>query len=143
MFDLTVVALKFVLLAGLYLFLAYVLVTLSRDVVRAGRRSGAAAPTTGWLIAVTGPGALPGAEFELGDVTSIGRAGDSTIPLSDDFASERHARVRRAAAGFILEDAGSTNGTFLDDRRVGEATLLADGDEVTVGCTVFRFEAGR
>jgi hypothetical protein len=141
MFNLVVAVLRFLLLAGLYLFLAYVLVTLSRDVVRAGRRAGGGA-CSAVLIAMAGPGALPGTAFSLADLTTIGRGADSTVALTDDFASERHARIRRTAAGFVLEDSGSTNGTFLDDRRVSEPTPLCEGDELTVGRTTFRYEEG-
>ena len=141
MFDLIVIVLKFALVALLYLFLAYVLVTLSRDVVRAGRRN-MTPPAAAKLSVIGGPGAPAGAIFPLSETTVIGRGDEADIKLTDRFASERHARVTRTASGFLLEDIGSTNGTLLGERRVYEATLLADADEFTVGQTTLRYEVG-
>lgn len=139
MFNLVVILLRSALVALLYLFLAYVLIILSRDVVRSARRS-AAPPASARLSVVGGPGAAAGTRYALSESTLIGRAQAADISLDDAFASERHARLSRTAAGFLLEDLGSTNGTFLAERRISEAVLLADGDEFTVGQTTFRFE---
>jgi hypothetical protein len=139
MFNLTVVALKFVIAACLYLFLGYVLLVLSRDVVRAGRRS-VAPVTSARLVVVGGPGAEPGRAFALSESSLIGRGDGADLKLADGHASERHARVMRTGSGFVLEDVGSTNGTFLGEERIGEAVRLADGDEFTVGGTTLRFE---
>lgn len=140
MFNVVVLALRFVVLAALYLFLAYVLVTLSRDVVRAGRASRAPAAAAR-LQAVGGPGAPAGTRFSLSDVAVIGRAPQAEIHVDDAFASERNARITRTPSGFVLEDLGSTNGTLFGERRLSETVLLSDGDEFTVGQTTLRFEA--
>lgn len=139
MFNLLVVALKFLVVAALYLFLLYVLLTLSGDVVRAGRR--AARPAAAARLAVvSGPGFATGHKLPLADSTGIGRAQEADIIIDDRFASERHSRLTRTAGGFLLEDLGSTNGTYLGEHRITEAVVLADGDEFTVGQTTFRFE---
>jgi len=137
-FNLVVVVLKYAVVALLYLFLAYVLVTLSRDVVRAGRRE-TGAPRAAKLAVVGGPGAAPGQTFPLSDAALIGRGDGVDVLLSDDFASERHARVTRSGQGFVLEDLGSTNGTYLGEHRLSEAVTLFDGDEFTVGQTTLRY----
>lgn len=139
MFNLVVAALKLLAIAALYLFLAYVLITLSKDVVRAGRRVGAPVMAAR-LEVVAGPGAAPGTAFPLAGSATIGRADSNEVPVDDRFASEQHSRVTRTARGFVLEDLGSTNGTLYGERRLSEAVVLSDGDEFTVGQTTFRYE---
>lgn len=66
------------------------------------------------------------------DEVSIGRHPESDIFLDDVTVSRRHAVVRRAGAGFHVSDAGSLNGTYVNQSRV-ETAALNDGDEVQVG----------
>lgn len=66
------------------------------------------------------------------DEISIGRHPESDIFLDDVTVSRRHAMVRRAGAGFHVSDAGSLNGTYVNQTRV-ETAALNDGDEVQVG----------
>ncbi len=63
---------------------------------------------------------------------SIGRHPDSDIFLDDVTVSRRHALVRRVGNDFHVSDAGSLNGTYVNQSRV-ESTVLADGDEVQIG----------
>lgn len=64
---------------------------------------------------------------------TIGRAADNVIPLSDPFCSGRHAVVRRGESGYVIEDSGSKNGTYLNGRRIEASEPLATGDEVRIG----------
>lgn len=66
------------------------------------------------------------------DEISIGRHPESDIFLDDVTVSRRHALVRRVGAGFHVEDAGSLNGTYVNQNRV-ENAALNDGDEVQIG----------
>jgi hypothetical protein len=83
----------------------------------------------------------PNTEFPVdGDTTSIGRSGASDIVLkSDDYVSGQHARLTRHGGLLYVEDAGSTNGTFVNDRKTIGATPLSSGDRVRVGSTTFRY----
>jgi pSer/pThr/pTyr-binding forkhead associated (FHA) protein len=83
----------------------------------------------------------PNTEFPVdGDTTSIGRSGASDIVLkSDDYVSGQHARLTRHGGLLYVEDAGSTNGTFVNDRKAVGATPLSSGDRVRVGSTTFRY----
>lgn len=72
-------------------------------------------------------------------VVSIGRAPDSTIVLGDQNASRRHAEIRPIEGRFALVDLGSTNGTWVNGRRIAEQ-ILDDGDELTFGQTILRYE---
>ena len=72
--------------------------------------------------------------------TSLGRNSDCTVSLADPRASRRHAEVRPTGDGFLLVDLGSMNGTLVNGVAVRER-LLHDGDEISLGATVLRFEA--
>jgi len=82
-------------------------------------------------------GALAGTTVTLTtDAVTIGRADDSTIVLSDDFVSTRHARLVPGEGQWLLEDLGSPNGPYLDRRRVTAPTPVPVGVPIRVGKTV-------
>lgn len=82
-------------------------------------------------------GQLAGQSFPLGDgPVTIGRAEDSTITLTDDYASTRHARLVQRGAEWVVEDLGSTNGTYIDRDRVTAATPVPAGTRIRIGKTV-------
>ncbi|MCQ9385746.1 FHA domain-containing protein FhaB/FipA [Brevibacterium moorei] len=86
------------------------------------------------LVVTSGP--LVGVSVALGtSAISLGRAGDNTVVLEDDFASGHHARVYPGPQGWILEDLGSTNGTFLGQQRVTGSIQLPTNVPLTVGHT--------
>jgi two-component system cell cycle response regulator len=74
--------------------------------------------------------------------TKLGRGADNEIVLDGDSVSRRHAAFERRADGWYIVDNGSTNGTYLNDNAVANAQLLANGDRVKVGPTIFRFLSG-
>jgi pSer/pThr/pTyr-binding forkhead associated (FHA) protein len=67
---------------------------------------------------------------------TIGRADDSTVVLTDDYVSTRHARLVPAEGKWLVEDLGSTNGTYLDRQRVTSPTPVPLGTPIRVGKTV-------
>ncbi|MEV5413549.1 FHA domain-containing protein [Thermopolyspora sp. NPDC052614] len=67
---------------------------------------------------------------------TIGRANDSTLVLSDDYASSRHARIFPQNGQWIVEDLGSTNGTYLDRNKVHRPTPVPLGVPIRIGKTV-------
>lgn len=76
-----------------------------------------------------------------GGTTSLGRSsGNDVILKSDDYASGKHALLTRHGGLLYVEDAGSTNGTFVNGRKAVGATPLRPGDKVRVGSTTFRYE---
>jgi pSer/pThr/pTyr-binding forkhead associated (FHA) protein len=82
-------------------------------------------------------GSLAGTSINLGDTAvTIGRANDSTLVLTDDYASTKHARVFPRDGQWMVEDLGSTNGTFLDRAKVTEPTPVAPGTPIRIGKTV-------
>lgn len=66
----------------------------------------------------------------------IGRAPNCTLVLDDDYASTRHARLFPSGDDWVLEDLGSTNGTFIGTARVIQPTPIAAGVPVRIGRTV-------
>lgn len=81
-----------------------------------------------------------GREHLLSDeITTIGRALENDIVITSKRVSRGHARVRREGWRAILEDVGSTNGTFLNDERVLAPVELHDGDRVSIGDVILIF----
>lgn len=88
------------------------------------------------LVVTEGP--LQGTTIDLASSgpISIGRAPDSTLVVSDDYASSRHARIFPQEGVWILEDLNSTNGTYLGRSKVTRPTQLPVGVPVRIGKTV-------
>jgi hypothetical protein len=87
----------------------------------------------GMAIIVRSGGGRAGEAYLLeADRLTIGRSPDSDVFLDDVTVSRNHAVLLRTESGFVIEDQGSLNGTFVNRRRV-ERAALADGDEVQVG----------
>ena len=157
-------ALKFGFLAVLYLFLLWVAWSVLRDVRRSGRgveefpaegRSSAppsdatsmyAAASIGdadsdgepRLTVESAPGHQPGVAYDLADEVTLGR-GDVEIQLEDPFASSRHARIWRQGHVLVIEDLGSTNGTYLNDQPLNGPQPLHPGDRIRIGDSEFSF----
>lgn len=81
-------------------------------------------------------GTLEGTVVPLGtSPIVIGRAPDATVVLEDDFVSTHHARLTPNGNHWIVEDLGSTNGTWIDRNRVTAATVLPPGATLRIGRT--------
>jgi pSer/pThr/pTyr-binding forkhead associated (FHA) protein len=82
-------------------------------------------------------GALAGTSLGLADQQiTIGRANDATLVLNDDYASTRHARLFPQDGQWVVEDLGSTNGTYLDRQKVTQPTPVPVGVPIRIGKTV-------
>ncbi len=82
-------------------------------------------------------GSLAGTSLGLSDQQiTIGRADDATLVLSDDYASTRHARLFPQDGQWLVEDLGSTNGTYLDRQKVTQPTPVPIGVPIRIGKTV-------
>ncbi len=81
-------------------------------------------------------GSLAGTQITLADhQITMGRAEDSTLVLTDDYASTRHARIVPRNGEWFLEDLGSTNGTYLDRAKVTGPTPVPLGVPIRIGRT--------
>ena len=82
-------------------------------------------------------GALKGTRLDLAaQQITLGRANDATLVLNDDYASSRHARIFPQDGQWIVEDLGSTNGTYLDRQKVTRPTPVPLGVPIRIGKTV-------
>jgi DNA-binding winged helix-turn-helix (wHTH) protein len=87
----------------------------------------------GWLVGSTAEVALlPGENV-------IGREGDGVILVKSSTVSRKHARIAIDASGAVVEDLGSKNGTYVNDRRIDAPTPVVDGDQVRIGSLLFTF----
>ena len=151
------VALKFGFLIVLYLFLLWVARSATRD-LRSGRAAVAGADTsaTGFhsataplhvahearLVVERAPGHAPGMIYDIGDGAVLGRGDAAEIRLDDPFASSRHAQLVLQAGIVVLEDLGSTNGTYLNEELLAGPSPLHNGDRVRIGDSEFTYEEG-
>jgi hypothetical protein len=156
------VALKFGFLVVLYLFLMWVAWSALRD-LRRGRGGTAAEPSpadaTSVYTAAAGlqelgdvdgalprllveraPGHEPGTAYEIGDHGATLGRGDVEIRLEDPFASSRHARISRQGHVVVIEDLGSTNGTYLNEEPLTGPQPLHPGDRIRIGDCEFSYE---
>lgn len=98
----------------------------------AGTRSG-----TARRVVITS-GAKAGIELDLGDQPlTIGRSSDSGLVIRDDYTSTHHARLMLWGDEWVIQDLDSTNGTFLDGKRVTAPTAVPIGSTVKIGTTSF------
>lgn len=85
-------------------------------------------------VVVTAPDRLRGQVLDLDTPVTVGRSSDCRLTLDDDpYVSLHHLRIARHGRHCLLEDLQSTNGTFLNGRRVDEPARLAPGDRIALG----------
>jgi hypothetical protein len=91
------------------------------------------------LIVERAPGHTPGMEYDVGEGAVMGRGDQAEIRLEDPFASSRHARLVRQGGLVVLEDLGSTNGTYLNEELLTGPQPLHPGDRVRIGDSEFTY----
>ena len=137
--------LKFLFLGILYIFIARAVRVINlelkgADAAPAVARSAAPAPKRtkkkAPSKAAVVEGEKKGASLNLGDELIIGRGEKCKLILDDTYVSTVHARIFAKGDTYMLEDLGSTNGTYLNRRRVTSPVELNRGDQVKIGKTV-------
>jgi hypothetical protein len=91
------------------------------------------------LVVEESPIVPPGVVFPLQGWVTVGRSAASDIVLDEQFVSSTHARFVPRGQFYYVEDLGSTNGTYVNERQVTEGQLKLDA-RVRIGETVFRYE---
>jgi pSer/pThr/pTyr-binding forkhead associated (FHA) protein len=91
------------------------------------------------LVVTEGPLAQTVIPLGTAQIT-LGRAPDSTLVIDDDYASSRHARLYPGDDGWIVEDLGSTNGTWIDRTRITSPTVLPPGVPLRIGRTTLQLK---
>jgi pSer/pThr/pTyr-binding forkhead associated (FHA) protein len=158
--DTLLTILKFCFLALLYLFFMRVLRAVWAEMKNPPPAATAAAPApapaparnwsaggrgggnakAGGRLRVIEPADTKGQTYELGDELTVGRAGGCQITLDDTFVSQLHARVFRRDGQLFVEDLGSTNGTFLNRKKVTAPIAMRKGDRLQIGKTVMELQ---
>jgi pSer/pThr/pTyr-binding forkhead associated (FHA) protein len=88
------------------------------------------------VLRLVAPAELKGRTFQLGEEATIGRAAGCQVTIDDTYASQLHARVFQREGQVYVEDLGSTNGTYLNRRKVTGPMQLQRGDKLQIGNTV-------
>ena len=91
------------------------------------------------LVVEESPVVPVGAVFPLEGWLTVGRAAASDIILDEPFVSQTHARLRQVGQFYEVQDLGSTNGTYVNEKEVTEAQLRLDS-RLRIGETIFRYE---
>lgn len=100
-------------------------------------RISTAQPTGAARLKVVEPAERRGEVFDIADDTKIGRADTCHISLADDsYVSQLHARLYRRDGALFIEDLGSTNGTYLNRKKLSGPVSLRRGDRIQIGRTV-------
>ena len=151
------VALKFGFLAVLYLFLLWVARSALRDMTRheetvsadpveparPGREPAGPDLRAGVdprLEVVAAMGHEPGTAFDISSGATMGRSDGADIRVDDPFASSAHARIFQRGGFMYIEDMGSTNGTYLNGRKLRSAERLKMADSVRIGDSEYRYQ---
>ncbi|MEQ6899927.1 FHA domain-containing protein [Nocardioides sp. YIM 152588] len=149
--ELTLFLVRIAYLAILWIFVLSAISVIRSDMFGARLPSPAAAPpapratkqkttprkrgTPTHVAVVDGPNA--GITADLADAPIlIGRGNDAAIKLDDDYVSTRHARIVNSNDQWLVEDLGSTNGTYLGTQRITQPVPVSLGSQVRIGKTI-------
>ena len=145
--EIVYVTLRIVFLVLLYVFVFLVARTVYRELKPAPARPAYARASTkpsrarrkARLVLADGTGRRKQTSWELAGEIIIGRASECAISIDDEFTSSLHAKVYHAEGRYYVEDLGSTNGTYVNGRRIHYPTELRGGDRIKIGRTVMEF----
>ena len=133
------------LIAVIFVFVAVVALSLRGSLAMPARRAASAQRPRRLTLVVMSPGEsglARGARFELAGNMLIGRDGRAGIVIPDASVSARHATIERLDRGWRVSDLGSTNGTFVDGKRVGEkGASVRPGAKLAFGNIVLQLES--
>lgn len=143
--DIVFQILKYGFLIILYIFLFFALRTVYVEVLPADRRQKVTAKPArpsklkkAHLQVVQTEEKIAN-RFSLEDVLTVGRGENCNLCLEDNYVSTSHAKFYPANGRFFVEDLGSTNGTYVNGRRISYPTELRQGDRIKIGKTIVEF----
>ncbi|GEK80422.1 FHA domain-containing protein FhaB/FipA [Agrococcus baldri] len=101
-------------------------------------RQGASSASAQATRVVITSGPRSGLELDLPQTgLTIGRSSGSGLQIKDDYTSSNHAKIVRWREQWVVQDLGSTNGTFVEGKRISESTPVQVGSSVRIGTTTF------
>ena len=103
-------------------------------------RAGGNSKAGGGRLRVIEPAETKGQTYDLAEELTVGRAGGCQITLDDTYVSQLHARVFRRDGQLFVEDLGSTNGTYLNRKKVTAPIAIRKGDRLQIGKTVMELQ---
>lgn len=130
--DLLLSLLRLIFLGLVYLFVWQVARSIAGHLGLRRRAAGRA----GTRVVVVKSDSQSGLDFNVADAQVLGRSPQADIILEDPYASEFHLRLTAREGRLVLADLGSTNGTYVNGRRVTAPVDLSRGDAIQVGKTV-------
>ena len=142
--DTFLLILRILFIVLLYLFLMQVVIAITRDLRKTAALSSdegsKGSRIFGHLVVVdSGPSnILPGTRFDLEPQTIIGRGPTNTIQIPDSFISAEHTRLTFRNGAWYVQDAGSVNGTFVNNQPAREPLRAQPGDIISVGYLKFK-----
>ncbi len=104
------------------------------------KAAGGNAKAAGGRLRVIEPAETKGQTYDLAEELTVGRAGGCQITLDDTYVSQLHARVFRREGQLYVEDLGSTNGTYLNRKKVTAPIAIRKGDRLQIGKTVMELQ---
>ena len=142
--EIVYITLRFVFLALLYVFVFLVARTVYRELKPAPVRPAVERASTkaprgkhkARLVMASDVGRKKQASWDLEGEIVIGRAPECAVSIDDEFTSNLHAKIYQTEGRYYVEDLGSTNGTYVNGRRINYPTELRGGDRVKIGRTV-------
>lgn len=140
--DAFLLILRLLLIVLFYLFLMQVVIAIRRDLKQDRSNTGNGPVALGHLIVVnSGPSNIPpGTPFALEPRTSIGRGPTNTIRIQDTTVSTEHTHMWYQNGTWFVQDAGSVNGTFVNEQPAREPIPAKFGDIVRVGYIRFQIK---
>ncbi|KYH35411.1 FHA domain-containing protein FhaB [Clostridium tepidiprofundi DSM 19306] len=128
--------LKFAIIVIIYLIIFFALRIMYKDIRNIGKRINR---TIGLEIIKKGDNSIlrNGALIPVTNELTIGRNENNILVLNDRYVSAFHAKIYLKNADYIIEDNKSTNGTFVNDKRILK-TILKNGDEIKIGTALFK-----
>ncbi|MBC7247291.1 MAG: FHA domain-containing protein [Actinobacteria bacterium] len=144
--EIVYVTLRYAFLFLLYVFVLLVARTIYRELSPGREAQGERRPARKvsgkrgpFLLLAEREGRRRRVDWDASREMLIGRAPECSLCLQDEFASNLHAKLYQVEGRFYIEDLGSTNGTYVNGRRINYPTELRGGDSIKVGNTLMEF----
>lgn len=132
---------KVAIIAVVYIIIVFALIVMYKDIKNGGKKK-KSKKRYSFGLEVIEPGEnthlKSGGVIPINSGITIGRKEDNVLKLLDNYVSGHHAKIFIKNTDYILEDLGSTNGTFLNSNKVEGRTTLSKGDIIQIGSSIFK-----